>query len=54
MARWRLYWLVSTLVYATPLLVLIAAHAPYQTPSNLAVAVGPPVVAFGLGWLLWR
>ena len=54
MAHWRRYWLMGTLVYVTPLLILIAGHPPYQGWGNALVVVGPPLVAYVLARLTLR
>jgi hypothetical protein len=54
MAHWRRYWLMGTLVYCTPLAMLMADHPPYQGWSNALVVLGPPAVVYVLAWALWR
>lgn len=54
MARWQRYWLVSALTYMTPLVVVVALHPAYWWWVNGLVVLGPPVVAYAVGWAIWR
>jgi hypothetical protein len=47
---WLRYWLVASLVYSTPLGLLLLAHPAYQTWQNAAVVVGPPAIVYLLAW----
>lgn len=53
MARWQRIWLVSTLVYITPLLILMLSRPAYLWWQNGLVVAGPPAAAFVVAWCIW-
>lgn len=50
MARWQRFWLVASLTYMTPVAIAVAANPAYWWWVNGLVVLGPPAVAYWIGW----